>query len=275
MKMRSLTIVAALALVFALSLGASAQGRDHGGDRGGGGHSQSDRGRGGRTDRQSDHNRTSDRGSRGDSTWSRDRSDDRSQRDANSRDRSDNRSQRDGNWSRDRSNDRPQRDSGWSTRDDRGSHTFSNRNDGHSDRGSVFPDRRPDVVDRSWNREPAGDWRHGDEHFGDRYCNVRFFHDRPFVEYIGERSDWNDIAVFCGFVGLMGYLDHDDFLCFAGTSGALYAMWRYDEDIACGDPYRHARACYFSMPFFYRDGVRFERHIVLRDGVRYYQFVRC
>ncbi|HTQ10442.1 MAG TPA: hypothetical protein VMI31_10250, partial [Fimbriimonadaceae bacterium] len=224
-------------------------------------HSQSDRGRSDHSDRQVDHGRSSGRDSRSDSSWSRDHSDSRPQRD--------------GNWTRDRSDSGSRRDNNWTNRDNRSNSNWDHRSDGHADQGDVFRSRRPDTSDHSWNREPDHDWRRGDDHFDVGYRNVHFFHDRPFVEYIGSRTDWNDVAVFCGFVGLMGYLDHDDFLCFAGSAGALYALWRYDDDLACDDPYRHARACYFSMPFFYRDGVRFERHIVLRDGVRYYQFVRC
>jgi len=272
MNVRSLTIITALALVLALPLAASAQDRDHGGDRGDSRHGQSDRGRGDDNSRQSDHGRASGRDSGDRQSNGRDSN---STRDgSNRRDQQDNR-----NWdSRPTRENRNNDNRDFGTRSDANrSHSSDNwaRQDRPVDHARVFENGRPDVTDRTWNREPVSDWRRGDEHISVDYRNGHFFHNRPFVEYVGDRTDWNDIAVFCGFVGIMGYLEDDDFLYFAGTTGALYAMWRYDDDLACDDPYRHARACYFSLPFFYRDGVRFERRIVVRGGERYYQFCRA
>jgi hypothetical protein len=70
-------------------------------------------------------------------------------------------------------------------------------------------------------------------------------------------------------------LEHDDCLVFAGAAGALYSLSRYEDDRDCDDPCRRGRAYYFSQPYFYRDGCRYERRIVERRGERYYQFVRC
>ncbi len=150
------------------------------------------------------------------------------------------------------------------------SRTIRNRSDHMRDGGFE--------SDRTGNEHIRDSRFRGEDRFRDRedgFHEGHFFGGRPFVEFIGDRHDWLDIAGFAGFVGFIGLLEHDDFLYFAGSAGSLYALWRYDEDLACDDPYRHARACYFSLPFFYRDGCRYERTLVVRGGDRFYQFVRC
>jgi hypothetical protein len=76
-------------------------------------------------------------------------------------------------------------------------------------------------------------------------------------------------------VAIVGALDHDDTLCFAGAAGALYSLSRFEDDRDSRDRVCHLRAEYFSRPYFYRDGNRFERVVVERHGERFYQFVRA
>ncbi len=120
--------------------------------------------------------------------------------------------------------------------------------------------------DRNWDNDRGRNWDRRDDHY---------YRDTTYVYRSSGRNEWRDVAIGFGAVSLIGLLDHDDFLTFSGSVGALYAIWRYDEDRSCSDPYRRARAHYFSLPFFYRNGCRFERRIVTRGGDRYYQFVRC
>jgi hypothetical protein len=88
------------------------------------------------------------------------------------------------------------------------------------------------------------------------------------------KNEWRNIAIGAGAVGALGFLTHDDALGFAGTAGALYSLNRYDQDRRSEDHDARVRAAYFGHKYFYRDGVRYDRHMVRRDGERYYQFTR-
>ena len=87
-------------------------------------------------------------------------------------------------------------------------------------------------------------------------------------------NEWRNIAEGAGAIGVLGLLNHDDTLAFLGGAGALYSLSRYNMDRRSSDREDKLRAEYFSHNHFYRDGVRYDRHIVKRDGQRYYQFVR-
>jgi|SRR5579862_8965663 len=208
-----------------------------------------------------DRNRDSGRGSE-----SHRSSSDRGRSESN-RSQSERRRSSSDNWSSSRDrveptrSNRVERDSGRNWSDSR---SFDNRRsddrrfEDRSSRDRIVTHSDRDVrVDRNWERD-----RFRDDHFA-----------RPFV-FSREHSDWNDLILGFGFIGLVGALEHDDCLVFVGGAGALYSLWRYDEDRDCDDPYRRARAEFFSVPYFYRDGCRFERRIVVRGGDRFYQFVR-
>ena len=88
-------------------------------------------------------------------------------------------------------------------------------------------------------------------------------------------NEWKTIATISGAIGLLGALNHDDTLTFAGAAGALYSTYRYDQDRRSRDRCDNTRAEYFDHEYFYRDGQRYERKTVWRNGQKYYQFVRC
>lgn len=98
-------------------------------------------------------------------------------------------------------------------------------------------------------------------------------YDAGFGVRIGGGNEWGQIALVAGGVGLLGALEHDDTLCFVGTAGALYSFARYEDDLHSDDRACRLRAEYFSRPYFYRDGRRFERVEVNRHGDRFYRFV--
>ncbi|HVT13121.1 MAG TPA: hypothetical protein VHE55_12730 [Fimbriimonadaceae bacterium] len=206
------------------------------------------------------------------SAQSRDR-DSRSNHGSDSRrtDRSGNENRRDGDRRDDRHSDNRRSDNGRDWRDSgRQSPTARQQydNDRRADRNRNW-DR-----EQNWNRDRNRNWDNDRSRNRDR-SDDHYYRDTSYVFRGSSRNEWRDIAVTFGAVSLLGLLDHDDFLTFSGSVGALYAIWRYDEDRSCSDPYRRARAHYFSLPYFYRDGCRFERRIVDRGGERYYQFVRC
>lgn len=89
------------------------------------------------------------------------------------------------------------------------------------------------------------------------------------------KNEWRNIAIASGLVGILGLMKDDNTLFFAGTAGALYSAWRYEQDRKSQSKIDRARAAYFSRPYFYRDGVRYNRRTVTRNGKTYYQFVKA
>jgi hypothetical protein len=90
-----------------------------------------------------------------------------------------------------------------------------------------------------------------------------------------KKNEWRNIAIGSGALGILGLLRKDNTLFFAGTAGALYSAWRYEQDRKSQSRLQRARASYFSRDHFVRDGVRYNRRTVTRNGKRYYQFVRA
>lgn len=88
------------------------------------------------------------------------------------------------------------------------------------------------------------------------------------------KNEWRNIAIGAGILGVIGLLNDDPTLTFVGAAGALYAAWRYEEDRKSQNAMRRARALYFSKPYFYRNGVRYERRTVWKKGTKYYQFCK-
>ncbi len=89
------------------------------------------------------------------------------------------------------------------------------------------------------------------------------------------KNEWRNIAYIAGAVSVLGILKKDNRLVFAGAAGGLYALWRYEQDRKSQSNIDSARASYFSKPYFTRDGQRYDRRIVTKDGEKYYQFVRA
>ncbi len=88
------------------------------------------------------------------------------------------------------------------------------------------------------------------------------------------KNDWRNIAIGSGATTLFGILKHDNTVTFAGAAGTLYSLDRYEKDRRSQSKLDHARARTFGRTSFYRDGHRYVRRTVKRDGKRYYQFVR-
>jgi hypothetical protein len=89
------------------------------------------------------------------------------------------------------------------------------------------------------------------------------------------KNEWRNLAIAAGAVGVLGLLKGDETLMFAGLAGALYSAHRYEQDRKSQNRLNRARAHIFSQPYFYRDGQRFDRRTVTRNGQKYYQFVRA
>lgn len=89
-----------------------------------------------------------------------------------------------------------------------------------------------------------------------------------------KKNEWRNIAIGSGALGVLGLLKKDNTLTFAGGAGAVYSLYRYEQDRKSQSKIDRARASYFSKPYFYRNGKRYTRQTVMRNGKRHYQFVR-
>ncbi len=89
------------------------------------------------------------------------------------------------------------------------------------------------------------------------------------------KNEWRNIAAAAGLLAVIGLLKDDGTLTFVGTTGALYSLHRYEQDRKSHDRLRRLRAEFFSRPYFYRNGVRFNRRTTVKNGKRYYYFVKA
>ena len=59
-------------------------------------------------------------------------------------------------------------------------------------------------------------------------ANAQFWHWRAYQHHRQQqRNEWRDIAIGAGALGVIGALEHDDTLFFAGTAGALYSTYLF------------------------------------------------
>lgn len=113
---------------------------------------------------------------------------------------------------------------------------------------------------QDWNRN-SGNWNGG---WADREADRRQ----------QTKNEWRNLAIASGAVAILGLIQKDQTLFFAGTAGALYSAYRYEQDRKSQNSLNRARAYFFSQPYFYRDGNRYDRRVVYRGGQKYYQFCR-
>lgn len=88
------------------------------------------------------------------------------------------------------------------------------------------------------------------------------------------KNEWRNLAILSGAVAVIGLLEKDNRLVFAGAAGALYSLDRYEKDRKSQSKIDRARAAYFTRASFYRNGRLYKRRTVKKDGKTYYQFVR-
>ena len=88
------------------------------------------------------------------------------------------------------------------------------------------------------------------------------------------KNDWRNLAIAAGGVAAYGLIRKDPTIAFIGAAGALYSLNRYEQDRKSQSAASRTRAAIFAQPYFTRDGRRYERRIVTKNGQRYYQFVR-
>jgi hypothetical protein len=89
------------------------------------------------------------------------------------------------------------------------------------------------------------------------------------------KNEWRNIGIGSGAVALYGLLKGDKTLMFGGAAGALYSLNRYEQDRKSQSKTDRARAAAFDRASFTRDGKRYVRKTVTKNGKKYYQFVRA
>lgn len=88
------------------------------------------------------------------------------------------------------------------------------------------------------------------------------------------KNDWRNLAYVAGGLGLWGLLKHDNTLTFLGAAGALYSAQRYEHDRRSQSNSDRARAKMFSQGSFTRGGHRYVKRTVMKNGHKFYRFVR-
>lgn len=88
------------------------------------------------------------------------------------------------------------------------------------------------------------------------------------------KNEWRNIAIGSGLVAIFGLIKDDPTLTFAGSAGALYSAYRYEEDRKSQNKMRRARANLFSRSSFTRNGVKYVRNTKYKGGKKYYYFTK-
>lgn len=88
------------------------------------------------------------------------------------------------------------------------------------------------------------------------------------------KNEWRNIAYGSGLVALFGLVKNDSTLTFAGSAGALYSAYRYEQDRKSQNKQNRARAELFSRSSFTRDGTKYVRQTKVKNGKKYYYFAK-
>lgn len=89
-----------------------------------------------------------------------------------------------------------------------------------------------------------------------------------------KKNQWRNLSIGAGAVGLLGLLKGDKILTIAGLGGSLYSLNRYEQDRKSQSSIDQQRAQLFSRSSITKNGHRYERRLVKKNGKQYYQFVR-
>lgn len=165
----------------------------------------------------------------------------------------------------------------------------NNKNRGRGNAYGVYKKQKRD-DDRRWDdrrdeRRQDDDRRWDDRRREDdrrRSSDDRFFNNSngQSLQQLSDRrqqtkNEWRNIAIASGALAVYGLLKKDNTLTFAGAAGALYSLNRYEQDRRSQSAIDRARASYFSRPYFTRDGARFNRRTMIKNGQKHFQFVRA
>lgn len=88
------------------------------------------------------------------------------------------------------------------------------------------------------------------------------------------KGEWQKAAYAGGALAILGQFSKDKTLSYVGAAGALYSLYRYDQDSKAQDKYARQRAAFYRQSHYYKNGVRYDRKLVNKGGKKYYTFVK-
>lgn len=124
-------------------------------------------------------------------------------------------------------------------------------------------------------RQSASSWRGSHPSWNGNYYynNGNYYYDSSFGYPAIMTNEWSSIAAISGGVALLGVLNDDPTLVFAGSVGAFFSLSLYNSDRS-GNATQRLRYAYFNRPYFWRNGARFNRVSVTHNGQQGYEFRR-
>lgn len=104
------------------------------------------------------------------------------------------------------------------------------------------------------------------------YNGGKYYYDQEFKYPAQIPNDFNSVAARFGGVAT---LENDPTLVFTGDSGEPYPLSDYNIDRYKSDKKLKLKSAYFGRAYFWREGVRYDRKIIVNDkGERCFQFVK-
>ncbi len=122
----------------------------------------------------------------------------------------------------------------------------------------------------------ATSWRNQNPNWngGYYYHNGGYFYDTSYSSPAIVINEWSGIAALAGGIALIGALNQDTRLVFSAEIGDPYSYSQFQLDLDSSDPEIRLRVAYFRKPYFWRNGVRYDRITVTFGGAPAYQFRR-
>jgi hypothetical protein len=90
----------------------------------------------------------------------------------------------------------------------------------------------------------------------------------------GKKNEWRNLAILGGAAGLVGLFTKNKTIAALGLGGGLYSLYRYEQDRKSQSKLAQQRAQLFGRRSFNYNGKRYVRRTRVKNGQRYYQFVR-
>ena len=88
------------------------------------------------------------------------------------------------------------------------------------------------------------------------------------------KGDWQRAANIGGVVALLGQMNKDKTASYLGAGTALYSVYRMQEDTKSQNRTKREKAAFYSRQHFTRNGVRYDRKTVNKNGQTYYTYVK-
>ena len=89
-----------------------------------------------------------------------------------------------------------------------------------------------------------------------------------------QKNQWRNIGIASGAAGVLGLIKGNGLLAIAGIGGGLYSAQRYEQDRKSQNKMQRSRAEMFRHGYIYRNGHRYKKTTVMKNGHKYYAFVR-